>query len=66
VAATDEAANLETLIAGISANLSSCRKNLEGAKYDGFKDFTRDIQLNWRTFKLHISDKANGYKIDPA
>jgi hypothetical protein len=65
VLATAEISNLETLITGLMSNLATCRRNLEGHKYDGFKDFTRDVQLNWRTFKLHLSDKANGFKVEP-
>lgn len=39
-----------------------CQSNLTGAKYDGFKDFTRDIQINWRSNKLLLSEKSGGFK----
>jgi len=64
VPAADESAILDQIVMSLLGNLATCRRNLELYKYDGFKDFTRDIQLNWRSFSLSKSEKAFNFKID--
>ena len=44
------------------SNLHATGNNINIHKYDGFKDFTRDVQINWRALKMQNSDKATAFK----
>lgn len=48
---TDISAAVE-LITEIMQNLNDCKVGLEQCKYKGFKDFTKDIQINWRKARV--------------
>jgi hypothetical protein len=66
VPSSEEQSNLDTILGAIQSNLTVCGANLAAHKYEGFKDFTRDIQLNFKSFNLHCSQKSAGFKVEPS